>query len=50
MGVRWKGMDVRRKQAELILLTIFSVVWKERNKRMFDGIDDVNGFDLRKNR
>lgn len=44
-----KGMGGRRKQAGLIPLTIFWIVWKERNQKAFDGVDDVDGFDLLNN-
>lgn len=35
---------------DLILLTIFWVVWNERSKRAFSGVDNVDDFDLLKNK
>lgn len=43
-------MGGKRKQAELILLNIFLIVWKKRKERMFNGVDNVDGFDLPENR
>lgn len=33
----WEGLGKRNKFFQLIPLTIFWVIWKERNKRAFDG-------------
>lgn len=37
----WKGVSGRKKkQLGLISLTIFWVVWKERNRRTFQGVEE----------
>lgn len=46
----WNDLSGRRKQTELIPVTIFWVVWNERNKRAFDEVDDAGGFNLLNNR
>lgn len=46
----WTGIRGRSKLANLILLSTMWKVWKERNKRAFDEVEDVNGFDILKNR
>lgn len=40
----------RRKHLDLIRLTIFWIVWKETNMRDFGRADDVDGFNVLKNR
>lgn len=42
----WENLRSRCMFADLIPLTILWTVWKERNERAFDGIDDVKGFDV----
>lgn len=45
----WRSTSRRKKQVEIISLTIFQMVHKERNKRVFDGIEDVDDFDILNN-
>lgn len=35
----WKGLCNKKKLVKLIPLTIFWVIWKERNSKAFDGIE-----------
>lgn len=44
----WKSISSRCNFADMILLTTIWTVWKKRN-RTFDGMDDVNGYDILKN-
>lgn len=46
----WKGIRSRSKCANVMPLTIFWTVWKEMNKKAFDGVNDVNGFNVLNNR
>lgn len=46
----WRGICDCRKHVEIIPLTIFWMVWKERNKKAFDRVKDTDGFDILKNR
>lgn len=43
----WKGINSKEKHLSLIPLTTFWMVWKERNRRAFEG--KVEGFDRVKN-
>lgn len=45
----WKGISGCRKQMKIIPLTIFWLVGNERNRRAFNGVEDVDGFDVLKN-
>lgn len=33
----WKGINGRRKYADIIPITVFGTVWKERNIKAFEG-------------
>lgn len=46
----WCLLNDRCSFADVITLTIWQMVWKERNRRTFDGVNCVNGFDILKNR
>lgn len=35
----WEGLGSKNKSIRLISLTIFWVIWEERNNRTFDGIE-----------
>lgn len=35
----WEGLTFKNKCFRLIPLTIFWIVWKERNNRIFEGIE-----------
>lgn len=35
----WKGINDGKKQGGLILFVIFWVVWKEKNKKVFEGVE-----------
>lgn len=44
------GIRERSKIAELIPVNIIWTVWNERNKRVSERVDDVNAFNILKNR
>lgn len=46
----WRGIRGCKKHVEIIPLSTLWVVWNDRNKRIFDGVKNIDDFEILKNR